>query len=211
MYISLLCTSFTALLSSASEHILRYLNADDGKVVGTTYSAMWGLIGDLDCCEYFDNSQSGDVEESVTTVKSKTGNSSKSSTVVSSASSNVKDSVTTVKSKTGNGSKSSTSISSPSGDVTDSSYRPTVNSKIASSTYCSTAINSVSANIAGSPTEVITKSVRGCVTTVITKNDDNQDSGIVIKEKDGVPLASSSCDHSKSTNTPNRTTILEQV
>jgi Caprin-1 dimerization domain len=54
----LLNSSLTIHLSTAAEHVLHYLSADNDKVVGTTYSAIWQLIQDICKGGFFDGHDS---------------------------------------------------------------------------------------------------------------------------------------------------------
>ena len=54
----MLSSSLTIHLSTAAEHILHYLSADNDKVVGTTYSAIWQLVQDICKGDFFDGHDS---------------------------------------------------------------------------------------------------------------------------------------------------------
>lgn len=51
--VCLLLFSFAVQLATTAEHILHYINADDGQVVGTTYRAIWQMVKDIDGDECF--------------------------------------------------------------------------------------------------------------------------------------------------------------
>ena len=60
--------SLMGQLSNAAEHVLHYLNADETKVVGTTYSAIWQLMKTIDCRKVY--SETALMNNIIVTVKS---------------------------------------------------------------------------------------------------------------------------------------------